>query len=164
MTDAMTAPPPAPDAGRWVSSSSPDIMDFTVHLDIRFKIDNDIFVGRPNISADRLITFAGLMDDMADAPMPDQRDLIRAAFEMLLEPASAEVFKRRIGDDDNPISMDQVNRVQVWLMEQYGMRPTTPAESSSVGLPDPADGTSSTPAGSPAESGSDTSQQPTSST
>lgn len=134
-------------AGGWVPASDPQIQDFTVHLDVKFRIDDDVFVGRPNISADRLISFIGLMEEMNDKPLVDQTGLIRSAFTLMLTSESAMRFNARLGDEEKPISMDQVNKVQAWLMEQYGMRPTTPSAPSSTGGPGPDGGTNSTPNG-----------------
>jgi hypothetical protein len=148
----------------WVAATDRSIQDFTVHLDVRFRIDDDVFTGRPNISAERLIRFIAVMDEMDAKPLAEQAGLIGQSFEMMLDAESAARFVARLADDENPISMDQVNRVQAWLMEQYGMRPTTPAGSSSAGPPAPAAGTSSTANGSAPASTSTPSPQPASST
>jgi hypothetical protein len=156
--------PPTPSSGQVVAATDPEVRDFTHRRNVVFRIDDDVFTGRPGIPAARLLRFLGLMDEMNEKPQSEQTDLIRSAMTLMLTAESADVFNRRLDDDENPIDLDQVNEVQTWLMEQYGMRPTSPAGSSSDGQPGPDAGTSSTPDGSAPASTSSSSEPISSST
>ncbi len=131
MTDTITTP------------VDEDIKDFTVaRKPIRFRIDDDFFTAAPALPADRLLQFAKLADaiDPKNLEMQPFHDL----FSMVLRSESAEVFIDRLSNPDNPIDFEQLNGVMVWLMEQYGLRPTEPSSDSSTTSPTPDDGTNST--------------------
>jgi hypothetical protein len=111
---------------------------------INFTIDGDKFDCVPAIPAKTLMEmtsdFAGMDDD-------DPTQAIKAmmtVLEKFLLPASFALFERRMGDQARPIEFPQVNDVIMWLMEQYGMRPTEQSEPSAAGLPLPEPGTTST--------------------
>jgi len=146
-TVAASQPLISPAVANGVFAATDDaVRDFTHHIDVRFRIDGDEFVGRPGIAAAKLIEFLALMDAQ-DEKSTDSVGLIHAAFNLMLTAESAERFNARIADEDNPISMDQVNEVQTFLMERYGMRPTSPSVPSSPGPDNPDAGTSSTQGG-----------------
>jgi hypothetical protein len=132
-----------------ISPSDSEIQDFTEHLNVKFKIDDDVFLGVPNIPALDLIEFGKLFDGMTESDMISDSKAFNTMFHLVLQEASADRFFERMGSKTEPISMPQVMKVMPWIMEQYGMRPTEPSPNSSSGSANPGDGTSSTASVSP---------------
>lgn len=123
-----------------------EMKDFSRSMDpIQFRIDNDVFHAPARIPAQTLIEFTRKFEGLGeDSDISKTIEAFMSTIELVLLPDSAELFKRRMGDKTNPISMDQVNDVVPWLMEQYGLRPTQSSEDSSDGQPNPESGTPST--------------------
>jgi hypothetical protein len=119
---------------------------------IEFRIDDDVFRCHPRLPAQVLIDFAVEADAMGDSPTGEQG--IRAMLGVLEATLSAEQYRRfrdRMKDPVNPIDFEQVNEVVPYIMESYGLRPTTPSEESSDGPSSPGPGTSSTESTRPVE-------------
>lgn len=125
------------------------IKDFTEHVDVRFTIDDDVFIGVPNVPALDLLKFASAFDGLTEQDMLERPEAYEAMLELVLETASAMRFYARMSDKTKPISMAQLMNVMSWLMEEYGMRPTLPSSDSSSGSVNPGDGKSSTASQSP---------------
>jgi hypothetical protein len=84
--------------------------------------------------------------------------LLKQALKFVLLPESYERFSARLKDRHNPIDDDQLADVVLWLLEQYGLRPTAPSQPSSDGSPSPESGTSSTESTQPEAPTSEASQ------
>lgn len=56
-------------------------------------------------------------------------------FAVVLQPESAERMKAKLYDRMNPLDSEQANEIMEWLMEEYGLRPTSPSSGSSDGSP-----------------------------
>lgn len=56
-------------------------------------------------------------------------------FKVVLQPPSAERMSAKLYDRMNPLDPEQANEVMAWLMEVYGLRPTSPSSDSSAGSP-----------------------------
>jgi hypothetical protein len=121
------------------------IKDFSNRKLIEFQIDDDVFRGVPNIPVEQFVKLAAGFSN-EDTPLEEQVSLFHAMFRTLLTDESAELFITRMGDKENPISIVQVQDIMMWLMEQYGMRPTQQSLASLPGLENLGDGTSSTDA------------------
>jgi len=119
---------------------------------IEFVIDGDVFQAAPALPGKTLTEFAKRFADIADTDLSERLDVFADALGMVLLPDSAALFQKRFEDLANPIELEQASDVIVWLLEQYGLRPTRPSSPSSSGLPSPASGTSSTDASQPAVS------------
>jgi len=116
---------------------------------IEFVIDGDVFQAAPALPGKTLTEFAKRFADIADTDLSERLDVFADALGMVLLPDSAALFQKRFEDLANPIELEQASDVIVWLLEQYGLRPTRPSSPSSSGLPSPASGTSSTDASQP---------------
>jgi hypothetical protein len=127
-----------------LSPSDEEIQDFTDHIVVKFRIDDDVFVGVKNIPALDLVEFAKLFDGMTESDMIQDTKAFDTMFHLVLEEPSADRFFTRMGSKTEPISMAQVMRVMPWIMEKYGMRPTEPSSNSLTGSLNQGDGTSST--------------------
>lgn len=125
------------------------IKDFTEHIDVQFRIDDDIFVGMSNIPALHLMQFGSMFDGMTPEQIVNNPETYHDMMSLVLEQSSADLFFARMGDKTKPISLPQMMNVVTWLMEEYGMRPTPPSPASSSGSANPGDGTSSTGSQSP---------------
>jgi hypothetical protein len=44
-------------------------------------------------------------------------------------------MKAKLYDRMNPLDSEQANEIMEWLMEEYGLRPTSPSSGSSDGSP-----------------------------
>lgn len=119
--------------------------DFTrARKRIEFVIDGDEFQAAPALPGKTLTEFAKRFADIADTGPTDRLDVLADALSMVLLPDSAALFQKRFEDLANPIELDQASDVIVWLLEQYGLRPTQPSSSSVTGSPNPEPGTSLT--------------------
>ena len=135
-----------------LSPSDEAIRDFSERVNVKFRIDGDVFEGVPGIPTMTLLAFANDFGNLNESEFKNQPDAFRKLFELVLTPESFDVFMERMSDPRHPISMTQVMRILPWLMEEYGMRPTEPSSTSSNGSPNLDAGTSSTVNASHAES------------
>jgi hypothetical protein len=111
---------------------------------VQFKIDDDVFHGVPNLPATALVEFASVAETIdADSNVPEI-SVFTKMFEILLTPTSAERFIERMSSPTEPISLAQIQDILPWIMEEFGMRPTSPSPDSSAGSESPGDGTRST--------------------
>ena len=121
------------------------VKDFTrKRKRIIFRIDNDVFEAATALPGKTLAAFATRFADIDKTPIAQQLNVFADALGLVLLPESNARFQKRLDDLTNPIELEQASDVIVWLMEQYGLRPTEPSSPSSPGLPSPASGTSST--------------------
>lgn len=111
---------------------------------IEFMIDGDRF------DCVQAIPAKTLMDLTADFSAMDDEDPTQAIKAMMvvlgqfLLPASFALFEQRMASQEKPIEFPQVNDVIMWLLGEYGMRPTEQSSDSADGLPNPEPGTTST--------------------
>lgn len=108
---------------------------------IQFTIDGDQFDCVPAIPAQTLMDMTTKFQDM-DGENPSES--IAAMMEVLkqfLLPASYRRFTERMGSQTDPIEFPQVNEVIMWLMGEYGMRPTKLSSESADGQPNQEPGT-----------------------
>lgn len=114
----------------------PEIKDFSKkRKPIRFQIDDDLFEAVPTIPAQTMIEFAESMTS-ADPTKMSPKEMVGAlgrVIEMVLQPSSLALFKKRMADPLSPIDMEQLDEVVTWLFEEYGMRPTNEPPNSSAG-------------------------------
>lgn len=118
-----------------------------------FTIDGDIFeaatVLPAELYAEFVTRYTGVDDD---ASVRDMYQVLSSALELVLLPDSYQLFLARLKDRSRPIDLDQMTEVVLWLMAEYGARPTQPSPSSSDGSASPESGTSSTANTQPEES------------
>lgn len=124
---------------------------------IQFEIDGDLFEAAPALPGQTLTEFANRFADVGTTPGVDQLSILTDALAMVLLPDSYAVFQKRFADLERPIELDQASDVVMWLLEQYGLRPTQPSSDSSDGPASPEPGTNSTDAPPQPESTSPTS-------
>lgn len=127
-----------------LSPSDEEIKDFTMRKTVRFRIDDDIFHGVPDIPALDLMKFGSMFDGLTESQVASNPDAFTELFRLVLDASSADVFMSRMGDKTKPIGLGQVMAILPWLMEEYGLRPTQPSSTSSDGSENQDDGTSST--------------------
>jgi hypothetical protein len=120
------------------------VRDFTRHKDVKFRVDDDVFVGVTGIPALNLMKFGVLFDGLSERDIMNNPQAFTQMIDLILTDASAARFNARMEDKNNPIAIEQVMDILPWVMEQYGMRPTRPSPESSAGSVNPVDGTSLT--------------------
>jgi hypothetical protein len=79
---------------------------------------------------------AGVVRDLnrmrrLDPESEEQTEMFFSLLDMILLPESAERFAARMRDPVNPIDMEDVSNTMIWIVEEYGDRPTTPPNGSS---------------------------------
>lgn len=119
---------------------------------LQFTIDGDLFEAAPALPGKTLTEFGKRFSDIAETDLADRLDIFADALSMVLLPDSNALFQKRFEDLERPIQLEQASDVIVWLLEQYGLRPTQPSSPSSSGPPSPEPGTNSTDAAQPAVS------------
>lgn len=132
-----------------LSPNDAEIRDFSRRIDVRFRVDEDVFVGVAGIPALDLLEFGALYDGLSETDIMKKPEAFTKMINLVLQDESAQRFNARMSDRSNPISMVQVMEILPWIMERYGMRPTEPSFGSSSGSPSPGDGTRSTASVSP---------------
>lgn len=118
--------------------------DFTRKRErITFRIDDDEFEAAPALPGRTLTEFAHRFSDVSKSTGAGQLDVLSEALELVLLPESSARFMKRFSDLANPIELEQASDVVIWLLEQYGLRPTEPSSSSVTGSDSPESGMSS---------------------
>ena len=122
------------------------VRDFTIPMEpIRFRVgpdDNDLFSAPAIISPVVLKRFAAKyaeLQPLLAQPMDNIEATLAALGEMLaiLVPgAEGQRLKLRLLDEDHPLDLQrQVLPIIYYLMESWGLRPTTPSSDSPNGSP-----------------------------
>lgn len=157
MTETLTFPN---GVAAMPAASPPAARDFSKKRKrLDFTIDTDTFDAAVALPGDIYAEFVTLYNKTGDVETyQDQHDLLKSALQLALLPESWDRFAARLKDKTRPIDDDQMADVVLWLLEEYGMRPTQPSQPSSDGPASPESGSSSTENTQPAESTSPTSQ------
>jgi hypothetical protein len=125
----------------------PEIKDFSkVRKQLTFRIDDDVFEAAPVIPAEVLIHLVEqfTVADPTKMSIAEQIKVFREVLEIVLLPVSMKRMQERMSSPSEPVDLEQLNEIIVWLMEEYGMRPTEESASSSTGVSPPEPGSSST--------------------
>ena len=157
MTELLTTPN---GVAAMTAASPPAARDFTrKRKRLDFTIDRDTFDAAVALPGDVYAEFVALYNKTGDVETyQQQHDLLKQALQLALMPDSWERFAARLNDKTDPIDDDQMADVVLWLLEEYGMRPTQPSQPSSDGPASPESGTSSTESTQPEASTSEPSQ------
>lgn len=112
---------------------------------LEFKIDDDVFVAASAIPAEVLLSFAREFAGMdpETTTVDQQLRAFEGVLDIVLTDESLVRFKERMNDKLLPIDMEQIEQIVTWLFEEYGLRPTEAASTSSDGQPNPDSGTNS---------------------
>lgn len=118
----------------------------------KFQIDGDVFEAAPAIPGDVLAEFGTRFDSFSREPGADRLSILSDALELILFPESFARLKTRLRDQTNPVELAQLSDIIVWLLEEYGLRPTQPSSASPDGQPSPESGMTLTGSFLPGES------------
>ncbi len=111
---------------------------------IEFEIDGEKFDAVQAIPADVLMDMTNGFQNMDEGDTKASINAMLTVLEKFLLPNSFRRFRERMGSQEQPIELPQVEEVVLWLMEQYGMRPTEQSSVSADGLQLPGSGTNLT--------------------
>lgn len=118
-----------------------------------FTIDGETFEAAAAIPGEVFAEFTKRYASLGeDATWAESYEALRSALELVLLPDSYKRLHARFKDLTQPVDLDQMADIVLWLMDEYGMRPTQPSSDSSDGSPGPESGTSSTESTPPEES------------
>lgn len=161
MTDLLTPPTTAAGPQPVMAAAPPAARDFSKKRKrLTFTIEPDTFEAAPVLPGDVFAEFVTLYNDRADVDTyQEQHDLLKQALALALLPDSWQRFADRLKNKNSPIDDDQMADVVLWLLEEYGLRPTQPSQPSSDGPANPASGTPSTES-TPAEESTSQPSQP----
>ena len=126
------------------------IRDFTpeVAAPIRFRVWDDVYEAARELPAGTLMDFIALADRFRGSGTETDGGqavgLFTELFDLVLLPASAELFRLRLRDLQKPVPTSKLPEIVTWLFEEYSGRPLEQPPPSPDG-PGP-DGTSSTAA------------------
>jgi hypothetical protein len=162
MTELLTHPNGAAPAAPPIMAAAapPAARDFSrTRKRLTFTIDTEVFEAATALPGDIYAEFVTLYNNTTDVETyQEQHDLLKRALGLALLEDSFQRFTARLKDKERPIDDDQMADVVLWLLEEYGMRPTQPSQPSSDGPSSPESGTSSTVNTQPAESTSQASE------
>lgn len=166
MTELLTSPNGVTTAPATLMAAAPPPSgrDFTKKRKrLDFTIDEEEFEAASVLPGDVFAEFVTLYNSTGDTETyQQQHDMLKQALNLALLPESWQRFSDRLQDKSRPIDDDQMSDVVLWLLEEYGMRPTQPSPNSSDGSASPESGTSST-ASTPPEESTSAPSQPTAS-
>lgn len=116
---------------------------------VEFKIDDDLFVAPPVLPIPTMQELA----ETAESIKTEKNNAalfakITSIFDAVLTDTSARRFRERISSKEEPVDIEQLVDIMLWLLEEYGLRPTQPSSDSSSGALSVTSGTLST-AGAP---------------
>lgn len=116
---------------------------------VEFQIDDDIFIAPsvlPVPTMQELADVAGSIKNETDNKKLFEK--LTGIYDVILTEKSAARFQERVKSKTEPIDINQLVDIMMWLLEEYGLRPTQPSLDSSPGAPSETPGTPST-AGAP---------------
>lgn len=118
---------------------------------ILFVVDEEEFEAAVALPAEIFVQFTVRFNEYTETEgWKESYEALDAALDLVLLTDSYERLHARFSDKTKPVDLDQMADIIMWLLEQYGLRPTQPSSDSSDGQPSPEPGTSSTE-NSPAE-------------
>lgn len=118
---------------------------------ILFTVDEDQFEAALALPAETFVEFTVRFNEYTEADgWAENFKALDTALELVLLTDSYTRLHARFSDKEHPVEIEQMADIIMWLLEQYGLRPTQPSSDSSDGQPSPEPGTSSTES-SPAE-------------
>lgn len=110
--------------------------------DVRFTADGDTFTGVERVPTTPMANIVVRIN--ASSKMEEKVAAVIDFFDICLLDESAALMRKRLGDKENPIDLEQAMDIIGYLVEVYGARPTEPSASSSAGSPTEVTGTSLT--------------------
>lgn len=117
------------------------IKDFTKKRKvIQFDLDGHRYVCYPALAIPSLQEISTLAADFTPATAVEQ---LTKFFEVILPDEDAMRLSAKLTDKNNPLELDQAADIMHWVVEAYGLRPTTSSSASSNGSPTDGDGTRS---------------------
>lgn len=110
---------------------------------VEFKLDDDVFVAPSVLPVPVLQELAEAADGLKTAGASAGETLAKVVgvFDIILAEAPAARLRERIKSKDEPVDLEQITDIMLWLLEVYGLRPTEPSSDSSAGLPVATSGT-----------------------
>lgn len=118
-----------------------------------FTIDGDTFEVASVLPAEVFVEFTTRFGEFQESDTwADNFRALDLAIKLVMLPDSYTLLRKRLGDVANPIELEQMADIVLWLIDEYGLRPTQPPSDSSDGSPSPESGISSTESTPPAES------------
>jgi hypothetical protein len=117
--------------------------------------DEEVFECYPVMPPARLQELMNLIkqvrttDTSDDSRLESSLKMLSDFFEQVLRDEYIDKFKKKLSDRVNGIQIDEGMDIFQWLIERYGLRPSTSSASSSAGSPSGVDGNSSTDGVSP---------------
>ena len=117
--------------------------DFTkVKKRVEFTIDDDTFVAPKVLPIPVLQQLAGAADALktSESAVAALQQIVDV-FDIILIDSSAARLRERISSKDEPVDLDQLTEILLWLLEVYGLRPTQQSSDSSAGSPNVVSGT-----------------------
>jgi len=113
---------------------------------INFMVDGETFHCMPALSVEVMQEVALKAGDVTNTTAFSS---MTEFFGNVLQPESFIRLKAKMSDKVEPLELDQATDIFLWLLEVYGLRPTTSSSGSSDGSPTDGAGTTSTAGASP---------------
>jgi hypothetical protein len=128
-----------------MTSTEVSFKDFTkAKKRVQFQIDEDVFEAPSVLPIPTMQELARVTDKLKTATSSDETlGQVIGIFDVILLEASAKRMRERVASKEEPVDIEQLTEIMLWLLEVYGLRPTTPSSPSSAGLPTETSGTPS---------------------
>jgi len=117
--------------------------------DISFTLEGETFHAYPGMAAKTLIGYVtkvntAILSAQSAGGVEAQYEACREVMQLCLQKESYVRFDERLGDNDRPVDLGQLNDIAMWLFGEYGLRPTQPSDNSPDGQSGLESGTFST--------------------
>lgn len=111
---------------------------------VEFRIDEDLFEAPRVLPIPVMQELASTADRLkGNLSNAEQLQMVISIFDTILPDAAAARLRERISSKEEPVDLEQIMDIMLWLLEVYGLRPTQPSADSSVGQPAVTSGTPS---------------------
>lgn len=111
---------------------------------VEFRIDEDLFEAPRVLPIPVMQELASTADRLkGNLSNAEQLQMVISIFDTILPDAAAARLRERISSKEEPVDLEQIMDIMLWLLEVYGLRPTQPSADSSAGQPAVTSGTPS---------------------
>lgn len=128
-----------------MTATEVNFKDFTkAKKRVQFKIDEDTFEAPHVLPIPTMQELARVTDKLKTAKTDDETlEQVIGIFDVILLEESAKRMRERVASKEEPVDIEQLTDIMLWLLEVYSLRPTPASSPSSPGLLSETSGTPS---------------------
>lgn len=122
-------------------SETVQMKDFTKKKKVvQFAFDGEVYRCYPGLAPEGLQDLVRFADDItAENAMKS----LHGFFDVVMNEENARKIQAKLRDKESPLEIDVATDMMLWILEQFGLRPTQSSPDSSTGSPTGDDGSPS---------------------